>query len=57
MQQLEMCREQEEKEGEEGEEEPEVWWDMARPPTGLAGVSSWLWACRPPEKRLPTENV
>lgn len=36
---------------------PEVWWDMAHPPTGLAWVSSCLWACRPPEKHLPTENV
>lgn len=36
---------------------PEVWWDMAHPLTGLAGISSCLWACRAPEKHLPTENV
>lgn len=36
---------------------PEVWWNMAHPLTGLAGISSCLWACRPPEKHLPTENV
>lgn len=36
---------------------PEVWWNMARPLTGLSAVSFGLWASVLLEKHLRTGNV